>query len=155
MWEGIDDGQDTKSDTTWIAEGMTHNLLIWVTDCSYDRKKARDLSGVGWIIFCTWTGLRLTGTFWEKSTGANSYRVEMLGLCALHLLAQAVTEFYKVEKWAAILCCNNNCALKLSSHHRCHIRPSAKCADIRQNLRAIKQSFTGNFKYIHIYGHMY
>jgi hypothetical protein len=95
---------------------------------SYDRKKARDLSGVGWIIFCTRTGLRLMGTFWEKSTGANLYRAEMLGLCA-YLLAQAVAEFYKVDKWAAILCCDNKCALELSSHHRCRIRPSAKCAD--------------------------
>ncbi len=98
--------------------------------------------------------MRLTGTFWEKSTGANSYCAEMLGLCALHLLAQAVAEFYKVDKWAAIFCCANKRALELSSHHRRHIRPSAKCADIRQNLRAIKQSFTGNFKYIHVYGHM-
>ncbi len=133
---------------------MTHNLLIWVTDGSYDRKKARDLSGVGWIIFCTRTGLRLKGTFWEKSAGANWYCAEMLGLCALHLLAQAVAEFYKVDKWAAILCCNNKHALELSSHHRRRIRPSAKCADIHQNLRAIKQSFTGNFKYIHVYDHM-
>ncbi len=69
-------------------------------------------------------------------------------------LAQAVAEFYKVEKWAAILCCNNKRALELSSHHRCRVRPSAKCADICQNLRAIKQSFTGNFKYIDVYGHM-
>ena len=70
------------------------------------------------------------GNFWEKSTGANSYRAEMLGLCALHLLAQALAEFYKVVKWSPIICCNSKCALKLSSHHRCHIRPSAKCADI-------------------------
>ncbi len=154
MWEGIDDDQDTKLDMTWIAEGMTHNSLIWVTDDSYDRKKARDLSGVGWIIFCTRTGLRLMGTFWEKSTGANSYHAEMLVLCALHLLAQAVAEFYKVDKWAAILCCDNKHALELSSHHRRRIRPRAKCADTSRNLRAIKQSFTGNFKYIHVYGHM-
>ncbi len=78
----------------------------------------------------------------------------MLDLCTLHLLAQAVAEFYKVDKWAAILCCDNKRALELYSHHRCRIRPSAKCTDIRQNLRAIKQSFTGNFKYIHVYGHM-
>jgi hypothetical protein len=34
------------------------------------------------------------------------------------------------------------------------IRPSAKCTDIQCNLRAIKQSFTGNFQYFHVYGHM-
>jgi hypothetical protein len=71
MWGGIDDDQETKEDATWIANGMRHNLLIWVTDSSYDRKKASNLSGVSWIIFCTWTGLRLVGTFWEKSTWAN------------------------------------------------------------------------------------
>ena len=119
MWEGIDNDHDKKSDMSWRAKGMTHNSLIWVTDGSYNRKKARDLSGVGWIIFCTRTGLRLGGTFWEKSTGANSYPVEMLSLCAFHLLAQAVAEFYKVDKWAAILRCDNKCALELSSHHRC------------------------------------
>ncbi len=46
MWEGIDDDQTTKRDVTWIAEGMRNNLLIWVADCSYDRKKAMELSGL-------------------------------------------------------------------------------------------------------------
>jgi hypothetical protein len=129
MWEEIDDDQTTKGDVTWIAERMRNNLLIWVTDGSYDRN-TKELSGIGWIIFCTQTGLCLTGTFWEKSNLASLYWAEMLGLCALHLFAQAVAEFYKVKKWSALVCCNNKCALELSSHHRRRIRPSAKCADI-------------------------
>jgi hypothetical protein len=72
---------------SWVAEGMTNNSLVWVTDSSYDRKKAINLCGVGWIIFCTKTGFRLTGTSWEKSNSASSYRAELLGLCTLHLLA--------------------------------------------------------------------
>jgi hypothetical protein len=76
---------------------MANNSLVWVTDGSYDRKKAIDLCGVEWIIFCTKTGFHLTGTFWEKSTLASSYRAEMLRLCTLHLLAWAVVEYYKVE----------------------------------------------------------
>jgi hypothetical protein len=63
MWEGIDNDQETKEGATWIANGMRHNSLIWVTDSSYNRKKASNLSGVGWIIFCTQTGLQLVGTF--------------------------------------------------------------------------------------------
>ena len=55
------------------------------------------------------------------------------------VLAQAVAEFYNVEKWSAIFCCNNKRALELSLQHRCRIRPSAKCTNIRQNLHAIKQ----------------
>ena len=95
----------------------------------------------------------MTGTFWEKSPGANLYCAEFLG-STLHLLAQAVAELYKVVKWSAILCCDNKRALELSSYYIHHIRTSAKCADIRQNLCAIKQSFTGTFKYIHVYGHI-
>ena len=57
MWEGIDKDQTTKDNVTWIAEGMRNNTLIWVTDGSYDRKKAKELSRAGWIIFCTKTGL--------------------------------------------------------------------------------------------------
>ncbi len=73
MWEGIDEDQTTKEDVTWIVEGMRNNTLIWVTDGSYDRKKAKEPSRAGWIIFCTRTGLRLKGTFWEKSNTASSF----------------------------------------------------------------------------------
>jgi hypothetical protein len=57
-------------------------------------------------------------------------------------------------KWSAILCCDNKSALELSSHHRRCIRPNTKCTDIQRNLRAIKQTLTRNFKYVHVYGHM-
>jgi hypothetical protein len=51
MWEGIEAGKDSPYDMSWVAEGMTNNSLAWVADGSYDRKKANDLCGVGWIIF--------------------------------------------------------------------------------------------------------
>jgi hypothetical protein len=63
MWEGIEAVQDTPYDMTCVAGGMTNTSLIWVTDGSYDRKKAINLCRVRWIIFCTKTGFRLTGTF--------------------------------------------------------------------------------------------
>ncbi len=103
---------------SWVAKGMSNNSLVWVMDGSYGRKIAINLRGVGWIIFCTKTGLCLTGTFWEKSNSASLYRAEMLGLCALHLLARAVVEYYKVKGWSAVLCCDIKHALELSSHHQ-------------------------------------
>ena len=63
MWKGINEVQPTKSDLTWQVEGMKLNTLIWVTDGLYDWKKAADLSGVGWLIFCSKTRQRLTGIF--------------------------------------------------------------------------------------------
>ena len=38
MWEGIEDGQATKSNLSWLVQGMKSNTLLWVTDGSYDRK---------------------------------------------------------------------------------------------------------------------
>ena len=82
MWASIDNSQQSKHDLLWLLEGMKFNTLTWVTDGSYDRKRAADLCGVGWVIFCSKTGTRLTSIFWERSPLASSYRAEMLGLCA-------------------------------------------------------------------------
>jgi len=95
---------------------MESNSLTWVTDGLYDRKRAADLCGVRWIIFCSRIGLRLTGTFWERSPSASSYHAEMLGLCALHLFARALSEFYKIKVWEATLCCDNKRALEQSTY---------------------------------------
>ncbi len=154
MWEVIEPGKDTPVNVSWIVEGLREGSLIWTTNGSYDQKRAVDLCGVGWIIFCTKTGFRLTGTFWERSPSASLYRAKLLGLCALHILAQALAEFYTVTGWTAMLCCDNKPALEVSAHHQRCIRPSAKCADIRRSLKAVKLLQRGTFRYVHVYGHM-
>ena len=65
MWEGIEDGQATKCNLFWLVQGMKLDSLLWVTDGSYDRKRAPVLSRVRWIIFCQHTGKRLVGSCWE------------------------------------------------------------------------------------------
>jgi hypothetical protein len=85
MWDDTDSGAHTKDNISRIVEGMTKGSLIWMTDGSYNRKKAVDISRAGWIIFCINTGCRKTGPFWERSSTASSFQGEMLGLCALHL----------------------------------------------------------------------
>jgi hypothetical protein len=62
MWQDITNPYKPKDDMQWVADGMTAGTLIWTTNGSYDRKQAVDLSGVGWIIICTATGQRLTGS---------------------------------------------------------------------------------------------
>jgi hypothetical protein len=154
MWNDINAREYPKDNMKWIGEGMTEGSLIWTTDRSYNRKRAADLLGVGWIIFCKTTGRRIMGFFWEQLSTASSFFTEMLGLCTLHLFAQAISDYYDVQNWTALLCCNNKHALMLSSHHRGCIRLSAKCADIRRNFCATKQTYQGRFKYVHVYGHM-
>ena len=118
MWEGIDDKQETKHSLTWLVDGMKNNTLFWITDGSYDRNRAADLSGVGWIIFCTATAKQLTGSCWEKSSSASSYRAEMLGLCVLHLLARVLAEFYRIQSREATICCDNERTLDCASNHQ-------------------------------------
>ncbi len=67
MWEGIDEAQTTKRDLIWLVEGIKTNSLVWVTDGSYDWKRAADLSGAGWIIFCLygWPALLGNGPQWQ------------------------------------------------------------------------------------------
>jgi hypothetical protein len=142
MWEGIEDGQATKSNLSWLVQRLKSNTLLWVTDGSYDRKQAPVLSGVGWIIFCQHTGKRLIGSFCEKSLLASSYRAELLGLCSLHILALALSEFYKISGWKATLCCDNLHTLQLSSQERRRIKPSAACSDLHRSLRSTKNTFT-------------
>jgi hypothetical protein len=154
MWHDIDTGDKPKDDMQWVTDGMTIGTLIWTTDGSYYRKRAADLLGVGWIIFSKGTSRQITGSFWERSIKASFFRAEMLGLCALHLLARAIAEFYGLSRWLAMMCCDNKQALLLSSHHKGWIWPSAKCTDIRRSFQATKQTYQGGLKYIHVHGHM-
>jgi hypothetical protein len=84
----------------------------------------------------------LIGTFWERSPSASSYRAEMFGLCGLHLLARALSEFYQIQEWEATLCRDNKQALEQSAYTRRRIRLSTKCADIQRSLKATKHTFT-------------
>ncbi len=154
MWDGVKDSQATKHDLSWLIQGMVTNSLFWVTDGSYDRKGAPVTSGVRWIIFCQTTGKHLVGSFWEKSPSASLYRAELLGLCLLHLVALALSEFYKVSGWKAMLGWDNLRALILGSKERRRIKPRAVCSDIHQSFRSTKKNFTGRFKCQHVAGHM-
>jgi hypothetical protein len=42
----------------------------------------------------------------KKSPSASLFRVEMLGLCCVHLLARAVAEFFGTGQWEAFILCD-------------------------------------------------
>ena len=86
----------------------------------------------------------------------DSYRAEMLGLCSLHLLARALSEYYyKISSnWEITISCDNKGALNCSSCQLCRIKLSAKCADIRRSFRYTKLGLSGKLIYEHVYGHM-
>ena len=114
---------------------MANTSPLWYTPsyglpwhCSTLRKRSGDHGNIPlrwcqdtirrWIVFCTKTGYRLNGFFWGKSNSASLYRTELFGLCLMHFLVRAVAEYQNLDKLSATLCCDNKCALKMSSHHR-------------------------------------
>ena len=151
MWEGL---QGDKEDLRWLIIGMESGSLIWVTDGSYDRKRAPLISGAGWLIHCTAAKKTLKGSFFEYSKNASSYRAELLGLCALHLFARALEAFFEVSEWSGKMCCDNESALNQASMTRRRVRPSSSCADILRSLRTSKGNISAQFTYEHVDSHM-
>ena len=133
---------------------MKNDSLIWVTDGSYDRKRAPTISGAGWLVHCTRTQKTLKGSFFEVSLRASSYQGELLGLCAMHLFALALEEFFVVGGWTAKVCCDNEAALNQASRDRRRVRPSLSCADVLRSLRTSKGKLSATFTYEHVDAHM-
>ena len=50
MWDGI---VDEQQDLQWLVDAVKNNSIIGVTDGSYDRNFAPDISGAGWLVSCT------------------------------------------------------------------------------------------------------
>ena len=80
----------------------------------YHRDKAPLISGAGWILSCFRTKRQITGSFYEKSNAANSYRGELLGLHALHVLLHAIESNYELGKCPVPIWCDNKGVLSAS-----------------------------------------
>jgi hypothetical protein len=50
MWGHV---KDEDSDMSWVRDAMVNGALLAMTDSLYDRGRAKDVSGLGWILLCT------------------------------------------------------------------------------------------------------
>jgi hypothetical protein len=112
MWEHV---KEEEPDMTWVCDAMVNGTLLAVTDRSYARDRARDVSGLGWILLCTASKRTLRGSFYKISPKAGSFRGELLGLVAIHTLALAVAQFFHLDCMSGKICCDNIAALNQSS----------------------------------------
>ncbi len=83
MWDGI---VEEEQDLSWLVEGFKNETVTAVTDGSYDRKGASDVSNFGWVLCFQLAQRMLWGNFYEVSNSVISYRGELLGLLAIHHL---------------------------------------------------------------------
>jgi hypothetical protein len=66
------------------VSGLEKGTIVCVTDGSYNRKVVPNISGAGFVLYCTKAKCMLRGNFYEESTAASSYQGELLGLVAIH-----------------------------------------------------------------------
>ena len=151
MWEGV---EEENQDLRWLVEGIRNGTVIAVADGSYDRKTAPDVSGAGLVLCCTNAEKMLRVSFFERSRSASSYRGELLGLVAIHLLLLAMCQFYEISVTRPKVCCDNIGALKQARNRRRRIKTGASQADILRVLRTVTSHHT-HLKpvYEHVSGH--
>ena len=115
MWEHV---KDKESNMSWARNAMINGTIIAVTDGSYDRERAKDVRGLGWILLCTASRQTLPSSFYEISPKARSFRGELLGLVAIHTLALAEVQFFHLDCVSRKICCDNIAVLNQSSKVR-------------------------------------
>ncbi len=76
--------------TDWVAQTISENSLVAVTDGYYIKEHYSDLCSAAFVLECMQGCGRAIGTFPEASAAANVYWGELLGLMAVHLLLLAV-----------------------------------------------------------------
>ena len=88
MWENI----RWEGDDNWISASIRQGTCIAVTDGSYMRSLYPDIHSAAFVLECTSGTGRIWGSFPEPSRCACSYRGELVGLMAIHLILLATNE---------------------------------------------------------------
>ena len=129
---------DLTGDMTWLAEGIKNGTLTAVADGSYDRHRDKEVCSAGWIVVCRATKKWITGSFAERSNSASSYRGELLGMLAVHLLLLATEQLYRVTGSNTQVLCDNKGALTTFARKEKRIPPARRNSDIRRVIRNIQ-----------------
>jgi hypothetical protein len=77
---------------SWLADAIVDNSLTAMMDGSYMKDTYPHLNSAAFVFECTKSKGRLWGSFVEHSPDAGSYRGELSGLMAIHLILKAINE---------------------------------------------------------------
>ena len=87
MWDGI---EDKEQNLQWLVSGVEKGTRVCVTDGSYVRNVAPNISGAGFVLCCTKVKRMLRGNFYEKAKTKTSYWGELLSVVAIHIILLAL-----------------------------------------------------------------
>ncbi len=141
MWDFV---SNVTSEPSWLPLALESGTVVLATDGSYDRKKGSHVSGAGWDIACWKSGRVLKGSYFGFSSNASSYRGDLLGLVAIHILVLHACRFYQPTMVTRKIVSKSKLALYKSSEKVCRrIRLSVAQADLFQALRLIHHKMPG------------
>jgi len=84
-------------DGSWLIHGLLHGTIQGASDGSYMDTLCPDACSSAFMLTCTSSGMRLEGTWAEKSAVASNYRGEIFGGMALALILLAASTFLPPE----------------------------------------------------------
>jgi hypothetical protein len=82
MWDNL----AITGNLDWIAASIADNSCVPVTDGLYMKDLYPYLNSAAFVLECSKSRGRLMGSFVENTPNAGSYRGELLGLMAIHLI---------------------------------------------------------------------
>ncbi len=88
MWDNL----SITEDLDWTAVSIADNSCVAVTDGLYMKELYPYLNSAAFVLECSKGRGRLVGSFVEHTPNAGSYRGELLGLMAIHLILWGVNE---------------------------------------------------------------
>ncbi len=88
MWDNL----QITGDIGWIAEAIADNTLLAITEGSYMKELYPHLNSAAFVLECAKGRGRIMGLFTEHTKDTCSYRGEVLGLMAIHLILLTVNK---------------------------------------------------------------
>jgi hypothetical protein len=89
----------TQEDT-FVERSIADDMLVAVTDGSYIRELFPNVCSAAFVLECSNGAGQIFGAFTEASRVANTYRGELLGLMAIHLIILSTSPVLaSVDTW--------------------------------------------------------
>jgi hypothetical protein len=150
MWDNI----QWVGDDNWIAGSIAARSCIAVTEGSYMKALYPNIRSAAFVLECTRGGGQLWGLFSESSRQACSYRGELIGLMAFHLILLSVNKVNldltgSVEIFSACL----GALDKVQNLPPSRILSRCSHSDVLKNILVNCSDLTFNRYYSHVSAH--
>ncbi len=150
LWELM----SVEGGTEWVSGAIQDRFLVAVMDGLYISQLYPTLCLAAFVLECAKGCGKIIGSFSESTLAANTYRGELLGLMAIHLLLVSVNRVHNTLGRSVEVVSDCLGALKRVVHLPPYWIPSrCKHLDILKNIHVNCQDLTFTLYYLHVKAH--